>query len=74
MNNLLKLSALTLISGLTSWFLGHQISRDDFADNEGSVQSVQHDAKLGNAYYGPLSNNLPKYAEGYNSPTHNRNK
>lgn len=74
MNSLIKLSALTLISGLTSWFLGHQISQDDFADSTASVQNVHPDTKMGNAQYGPLSNNFPKAAEGYTSPNHNRNK
>ena len=74
MNNLIKLSALTLISGLTSWFLGHQINQEDYADSTASVQNVRPDTKMGNMQYGPLSNNLPKTAEGYTSPTHNRNK
>lgn len=74
MNNLLKLTVLTLISGLTSWFLGHQINQDELADTTSSVQHVLPDTKMGNMEYGPLSNNFPKAAEGYTSPTHNRNK
>lgn len=74
MNNLVKLSALTLVSGLTSWFLGHQISQDEFADNSTDIENVRFDAQMGNVRYGPLSNNFPKAAEGYTSPTHNRNK
>lgn len=74
MNNLVKLTALTVISGLTSWFLGYQINHEDVLDNSPNIENISEVNNAGNAYYGPLSNNFPKGAEGYTSPTHNRNK
>ena len=74
MNNLIKLTALTVISGLTSWFLGYQFEHEDAVDNAPAIENVANINKAGNVAYGPLSNNFPKAAEGYTSPTHNRNK
>ncbi len=74
MNNLVKMTALTVISGLTSWFLGYQLKHDEISDNSPVIENIADVNNAGNAYYGPLSNNFPKAAEGYTSPTHNRNK
>lgn len=74
MTNLVKLTALTVISGLTSWFLGYQINHEDVLDNSPAIENIADVNKAGNSIYGPLSNNFPKAAEGYTSPTHNRNK